>query len=103
MIARRAIDQLRGDPNAAAGLAHAALEDVTHAELAGEVANIDRLSLEGEGGVPGRYRQSRHLRQIGCDVLADAVAEIFLLGVAAHVRKRQHANRDIRLAGPPLW
>ena len=38
------------------------------------------------------------LRQIGDDVLADAVAEIFLLGVAAHVDERQDADRHARRA-----
>ena len=52
-----------------------------------------RLALEGEGGVAGDDRQRRHLRQVGDDVLGDAVAEIFLLGIAAHVDERQDADR----------
>ena len=40
-------------------------------------------------------RQRRDFRQIGRDVLADPVAEIFLLRIAGHVLERKHADRRL--------
>jgi hypothetical protein len=85
MVSGRTVDQLRGNPDPAAGLADAAFQYVADAQFLGDFRNIDSLAFEGKGGVARHHRQRRNLRQIGGDVLADAVAEIFLLGVAAHV------------------
>jgi hypothetical protein len=87
------VDELRGDPDPAAGLADAALEDMTHAEALADLADIDVLALEGEGRVAGDDEKLRQLRQRGDDVLGNAVSEIFLLGIAAHVGERQHGDR----------
>src|SRR5688572_23550593 len=35
------------------------------------------------------------LRQLGDDVLADAVGEVFLLGITAHVPERQHQRAHV--------
>ena len=95
VVAGRAVDQLGGDPHPAAGLAHAAFEHVADAELARHLGQTSTdLALEREGGVARDHDQRRDLRQVGDDVLADAVAEILLLGIAAHVGERQHADRD---------
>ena len=92
---RRAVDQLRGDANAVAGLAHAAFEHVADAELA---ARRRRRSTDWPLNVKAVLRaitaERRDLRQVRRDVLADPVAEIFLLGIAAHVLERQHADRN---------
>jgi hypothetical protein len=95
MVAGRSVDQLGGDPNAVAGLAHAAFQHVADAEFARDLADIDRAALEGECGVAGDHRQRRDVGQIGGYVLADPVAEIFLLGLAAHVGEGQYANRQL--------
>ena len=92
MVAGRAVDQLRGDAHAGARLAHAAFEDVSDAELARRVLDVDLLALETERRVARDDRQRRNLRQIGDDVLADPVAEIFLLRISAHILERQHAD-----------
>ena len=42
--------------------------------------------------------ECRDVRQIGGDVLTDPVAEIFLLGIAAHVLECQDADRERALA-----
>src|SRR5205823_7473610 len=89
-----AVDQLGDDPYPVPDLAHAALQHVGDSELPGDVADIHRLALEGEGGVPRDHLKRRNLRQVGGDVLADSVAEIFLLGIAAHVLERQDADRS---------
>ncbi len=97
MSAGRRIDQLRGDPHPVARFAHAPLEDVAHAEAFADLGNVDVLALEGERRIAGDHEELRELRQRGDDVFRDAVGEILLLGVAAHVGERQ--NGDRRLVG----
>ena len=89
------VDQLRGDPHPVAGLAHAALEHVADAERLGHVRHGDRCLLVDEGRVAGDDVQLGQLREIGDDVLADAVGEILLLGIAAHVVEREHGDRGL--------
>ena len=94
VVAGGAIDQLRGDAHAAARLAHAALEHVLHLELARHLRHVDELALVHERAVARDDGQRRDLAQVGDDVLGDAVAEVLLLGIAAHVDERQHADAD---------
>ena len=60
--ARAAIDELRCDPHPVPGLADAALEDMADAQLACDVANIERLPFELERRIPRDYLQRRNLR-----------------------------------------
>ena len=94
-----AADQLPGDPHPRAGLADAALQHEAHAELLAHLLHVDGLALVRERGVAGDDEQPRDLREVGDDVLGDAVAEVFLLGVAAHVVERQHDDRRSRRRG----
>ena len=55
-------------------------------------ARGDVLAFETKGSVASDDVQRRHFGQVRCDILADAVAEIFLFGVAAHVLEWQNAN-----------
>ena len=89
------VDQLRGDAHPVVHLAHAAFEQVLHAEPRRHLVDVDVLSLVGEGGVARDDEQRRDLREIGDDVLGDAVAEIVLLRVAAHVDEGQHRDRGL--------
>ena len=95
MPAAPGIDELGGDAYAIAGLADAALEHEPHAELAADLLHLDRLALVGEGGVPRDHEQAGDLRKIGDQVLGHAVAEILLLGIAAHVGEWQHGDRRL--------
>src|SRR5205814_8033712 len=45
------LNQLSGDAEAIAGFSDAAFEDVTHAELAADLFDIDGVALVGEAGV----------------------------------------------------
>jgi hypothetical protein len=49
MVTSGGIDQLRADPHAVGGAAHAPFDDVGDAKLARDVLHLDRLALEGEG------------------------------------------------------
>ena len=93
MSAARSVDQLGGDANPVARLANAAFQREPDAEFPAHIGNIERLVLVDEGRVPGDDEQSGHFRQIRDDVLADAVAEIFLLRIPAHIVERKHDDR----------
>jgi hypothetical protein len=92
MAVGRALDQLCRDAHAVARFAHAALENMRDIELAGDLSDIDSLRLERERRVARDDGERGHLAQIGDDVLGDAVAEIFLLRIAAHVDEREDAD-----------
>ena len=90
------LDQLDVDPHPGRGPPHAALDDVAHAQLAGDGADVDRRRAIGEARIAGDDEQAGDLRQVGDEVLDQPVGEIFLVGIAAHVGEGQH--RDRRLA-----
>ena len=79
------------------GLANAALDHIGDAQFLGDLLQVHRLALVGEDGIAAEHEQARNLRQVGDDVLGDAVAEELLLGVVAHVGERQDRHR--RLVG----
>ena len=87
------VDQLRRDADAVAALANAALQNVSDAKLLRRLADIDRTSFVNEAGIACDDPQSRQLRQGGDDVLDQTIAEIILLGIAAHVLEWQHRDR----------
>ena len=86
------VDQLRGDPHPVVQLAHAAFEQILHAQPRGHAVKVLGAALVGEGRVARDDEQRGDLREIGDDVLGDAVAEIVLLGVARHVDEGQHRD-----------
>ena len=57
MIAGLGLDQLRGDPDAVAGFAHAAFEHIAHAQFAPDLLHIDRAALVGEARIAGDDEQ----------------------------------------------
>ena len=93
MPAAAGIDELRRDAHAIAGLADAALEQKAHAQVASDLLHFDRPALVGEGGVARDHEQARGLREVGDQVFGHAVAEIFLLRIAAHVLEGQDGDR----------
>ena len=72
---------------------NAALQNVAHAKLAADLAHVDRLALVLEGGIAGDDEQLGEPRQLGKDILGNAVGEIVLALVAAEVVERQHGDR----------
>ena len=92
VVAAFGVDELGGDSDAIARLAHAAFQDITNAEVGRHLAHIGRLALVGEGGVARDDEQTGHRGQQRDDVLGHAVGEILLFGVAAHIVERQHGD-----------
>ena len=89
LVAAGGIDQLGRNPHLPVRIAHAAFEDVSHAEFMRDLPGIDRLALVGEAGIAGDDEEPAIARERGDDVFGDAVGKILLLLVAAEVGERQ--------------
>ena len=92
MIACRGVDQLRGDAHARRHPAHAAFDEVAHAKFAPRADHVDIGSAEARRGIARHHMHLPEARELGDDVLGDAVGEILLFGIAAHVGERQHGD-----------
>src|SRR5262245_16606040 len=88
-------DQLGRYANAVAGTPHTALQHVSYAQFASDLAHVDRLALVLEAGIAGDNKYLREPRQLGNDVLDDAVDKIFLFQMRTQVVERQHGNRGL--------
>src|SRR5262245_15789248 len=95
MPATLGIDELCGDAYTIAPLADAALQYEPHTELAADLLHLGGLALVDEGRVPGDDKQAGDFRKISDQVLGDAVAEILLFSIAAHVGERQYGDRRL--------
>src|SRR5262249_52898404 len=93
----RGVDQLRSDPHATACLANRTFQDVADTEFAAHPLHVDRLAFVSEGRIAGDDEEPADARERSDDLLDHAVGEVFLFGVAAHVREWQ--NRNGRLVG----
>ena len=76
-----------------AGAAHAAFEHVAHAELARDLLHVDRAVLVDECRVARDDEQPADAGQAGDQVFRNAVGEILLIRIVAHVGERQHRDR----------
>jgi hypothetical protein len=90
------IDQLCGDTHALAGTLHRTLEHGFHPQLLGDLTHIHIGVLECERGGACSDAQLGDLRQHVQQRLGESVAEVLVVGVAAHVDEGQH--RDGRAA-----
>jgi hypothetical protein len=82
----------RRDAEATAAPPNAALQDVARVKLPADLPDIDRLALVLEGRIARDDNELGEPRQLGCDVLGHAIAEIVLLRVAAEIGERQHRD-----------
>jgi hypothetical protein len=89
------VDQLRVDPDPVRSASDAAFEDVTNAEVLGDLPGRCRSSLVLKYGVTRGDEEARELRQVGDQILSQAIAEVFLLRVAGEVIERQNRDRGL--------
>ena len=87
------IDQLGSHTNALPALPHASFEHVLDAELARDIADPRLPPFERERRGASGHLQPGKAREHVDHVLGEAVAEILLLPIAAHVHERQHRDR----------
>ena len=71
------------------GFAHAAFQHIPHAHLPTHVLHLHRFAFVGKRGVAGDDKETGNLGEVGGDVFGDAIAEIVLLGIVAHVDEGQ--------------
>ena len=95
VLAGLGVDQLAGDADAPARRPDAALQHVAHAEFAGDLPHVHGFALVDEGRVAGDDEQPAQARERRDDVLGDAVGEVILLGIAAHVGEWQDGDRGL--------
>ena len=72
---------------------------VADVELAPDVAQVDVLALERERRRARRDLERLEARQRVQELLGDAVGEVFLLRIVAHVDEGQHRDRAARAVG----
>ena len=89
VLVPRRIDELSGHAHAVVDLAYAAFYDVLAAELARDRPGIDLAALVGGGGLPGHDFDAGQCLQPRRQVLHDAIGEMPLCRVFAHVREGQ--------------
>ena len=92
VAAGRQVVELRGDAHAVARLAHAAFQDIGDAELRADLLHTDGLAFVDEGRIARDHQEPAQPGERGDDVLADAVGEILLLRIAAHVVEGEHRD-----------
>jgi hypothetical protein len=85
-------DELGGDADTSAGSPHAAFDDVLDIQCAGDLPDVLVLSLEGEGGSSRNDFQFRHVRQSIDQLFCEAVGEVFVLRITAHIYECQHSD-----------
>ena len=96
MITIAGIDQLRGNPDAIAHLAHAAFEDVFHIQPFADFPQVRVLALESERRGATGDAQCIDTREIVEQFLGQPIGKVFVGRVIAHVDERQHRDRFVR-------
>ena len=92
MLAIFAIDQLRVDADLLTDATYATFQQIPYAKLGSDGAQIHRSAFIGKCRVACDHEQARDTRQISSQILGNPVGKIFLLGVIAHIIKRQHRD-----------
>src|SRR6266446_10450476 len=87
------VDQLGIDAEVAARPADAPLQYVAHPQLAADLLRVNRFIPISERSVARDHEQVRDPRQIGRQILDDAVGEVLLHAVVAEIGKRKDDNR----------
>src|SRR5258708_997882 len=87
------VHQLSRDAHAIDVASDAAHHEIADPKLASNLLHIKMRSLVLERRMLGDDEKSGEFRQAGDEVLGDAIAEIVLLRIAAHVGERKHSNR----------
>jgi hypothetical protein len=89
-------DQLRGDADASAGLAHAPFKDVRHTERLGDSPDVLLPAFECERGRARDHLEVGDSSERVDDFLGQTVAEPLVIPARTHVCERQNGDR-------PAW
>ena len=92
VITRRAVDELRGDPDTVIGRTDPPFEHVPHPQLSTHLLRLDCPSLVRECRGPCDDREPVEPRELRDEIFGHPVTEVLLLGVPTHVDKREDSN-----------
>src|ERR1700677_1709261 len=90
MTAALSVDQLNTDADPITAALHAAFQHIAYTELTADQLEVNGFSFEGESRIPSDHEDAREARQVSCQVFGQAIREILLFLVSAHILKRQH-------------
>ena len=90
MRAAFGVDELGVDAHPVLIALHRAFEHVAHAQLLADRLGVDALALVGEGRVAGDHEAVADAREVGGQVVGDAVGEIILARIAGEIGEGQH-------------
>ena len=86
------IDQLRRNAHAPAVLTNASFHDPAHVQRPRDLLDVCLAILEGEGGGARGDAQLGRVGEVVQEFFRDAIGEVFLFRVAAHVHKGEHRD-----------
>jgi hypothetical protein len=84
--------QAYGDAYAGSGAAHAAFEHGADAEVRGDARRIDLGAAEARHRVARGDSQAAHFRQVGQQILGDALAKVVAVGLGREVLEVEHGE-----------
>jgi hypothetical protein len=94
MCAGFGIDKLSADPHPLAGPSDVTFEHITYAEFAPNLLYVDEFTLERKCSAVRDHEGTGKSRQLGRNVLGQAIDEIVLLRITTDIRKRQYDNGE---------
>ena len=89
------VNKLRPDANAIADRLQATRENIPHAQIGADLADVHGLALVNVGRVACDDENLVRLGQVGDDVLCYPVSDPFPFGIIAEVVERQDGNRRL--------
>ena len=90
MGARRGFDELCGNPHASRCLPNTPFKHKAYAELTADLLDVNGSSLIRKTRIAGDHKQPSRFGKSRSDVLGDAIREMLLVRVTAHVLKSQY-------------
>jgi len=100
MRAAYGVGELDIEPKQITRPPNAAFDDIADAEFATDLFHVNRLVFVSKRSVPGDHKAAGNLREIGGQVVGDAIGEIFQLRIIREIGKGQHDDRESRYLEP---
>jgi hypothetical protein len=91
VTSRSRVDEPGRNPDPIDGAADTALEDVAHAQVSAGLPGIGTVRVRRTRAVSDD-ENGPYARQPRNDVVDNALGEVTLIGIAAHIPERQHGN-----------
>ncbi len=89
MIAGGGVDQLRRDPHLLLRSLHSPFQHIAHTHLPTHILDLHRLAFVGERRIARDDKETGDLGEVAGQDFGQAVTEVVLAGIAAHVVEGQ--------------